>query len=83
MVRGTGKGIPRKIKSADPFNIAHLRVARDLTQEQLAERMNAKQTTVARLEAGKYLSRLSTLKRVADALNGRVVVTISLLDDNE
>ena len=74
---------PGKIKSEDPFNIAHLRVAESLTQKQLAERMNTTQSAVARLERGKYLPTLSTLRRVADALNARVVVTISLLGDEE
>ena len=73
--------VPRKVKSEDPFNIAHLRVARGLTQEQLAERMGAKQSTVARLEAGKYLPRLLTLERVAKALGGKVVVSISVLEN--
>ncbi len=81
MGRGPDKRVPGKIKSEDPFNIAHMRVARDFTQEQLAERMGAKQSTVARLEAGKYLPRLSTLNRVADALGGKVVVSISVLEN--
>ena len=83
MGRGPGKRVPGKIKSEDPFNIAHLRITRGLTQEQLAEKMGAKQSTVARLERGKHLPRLSTLKRVADALDGRVVVAISILGEKE
>ena len=45
--------------------------------------MGAKPTIVARLETGKCLPRPSMLKRVADALGGRVVITISVLEDEK
>jgi len=48
----------------------HLRLAKGLTQAQLAELLNTKQESIARLESGSPLPSLSTVKRVADALGG-------------
>lgn len=48
------------------------RVGANLTQEQLAERMNTSRTAVARMEGGRHLPSLSTLQRVARA-TGRPV----------
>jgi len=45
----------------------HLRLAKGLTQAQLAELLNTKQESIARLESGSPLPSLSTVKRVAAA----------------
>ncbi len=45
------------------------RIARGLSQQELAERMALPQSVVARLEAGGVEPRLSTLDRVAQALD--------------
>jgi transcriptional regulator with XRE-family HTH domain len=52
--------------------VRELREARGLSQRQLAERMGTTQSTVARLEAGGTRPTLTTLERVASALNATV-----------
>ena len=52
-----------------------LRIRRGLSQRQLAERAGMKQPSIARLESGRVAS-LKTLRRVADALDADVQVTI-------
>lgn len=48
--------------------VRRLRIARGLSQQELAKRMGLPQSVVARLEAGGVEPRLSTLDRVAQAL---------------
>ena len=52
-----------------------LRIERGLSQRQLAKRAGMQQPVIARLEGGKTAS-LRTLKRVADALDADVRVTL-------
>jgi DNA-binding XRE family transcriptional regulator len=47
-----------------------------LTQDEVAARMGAAQSTVARLESGKRPPSLRTLQRYAQAVGGRAVVRI-------
>jgi transcriptional regulator with XRE-family HTH domain len=58
------------------YQIARLRILRGLTQEQLAERVGTKQPSIARLESGKGESKLSFLRRVAEALDARIEVRV-------
>ncbi|MEJ2187371.1 MAG: helix-turn-helix transcriptional regulator [Gemmatimonadota bacterium] len=52
-----------------------LRMARGLTQQQLAERVGTTQSVIARLEDADYEGHsLRMLRRIADALDARVVV---------
>jgi len=50
-------------------SISRARIAAGLTQEQLAERLNTKQSAIARLEAGKRLPSLNYLSAIASALS--------------
>ena len=52
-----------------------LRIKRGLSQRELARRAGMQQPTLARMESGKTAS-LRTLRRVADALNADVRVSI-------
>jgi transcriptional regulator with XRE-family HTH domain len=52
------------------------RLAKGLSQRQLANRIGTKQPVISRLESGESKPTLSLLKRVADALDARVVVTL-------
>jgi DNA-binding XRE family transcriptional regulator len=58
------------------YQIARLRIARGLTQTQLAELVGTRQPSIARIESGKSLPSLSFLERVATVLNARVEVRI-------
>ncbi len=58
--------------------LASLRKARGLSQRDLAKLSRVNHITIARLETGVYDPRLSTLRRLAKALNVKVV---NLLDE--
>jgi DNA-binding XRE family transcriptional regulator len=59
------------------YQVASLRVMRGLTQKQLADLVGTTQSSIARLESGKELPRLSFLRRVVEALGGQVTITIT------
>lgn len=50
-------------------NIAKLRSAKSMTQEQLAEKSNLDRMTIAFIEGGRRFPRMSTLQAIAGALN--------------
>ena len=56
--------------------LIRLRLAKGLTQEQLAKFLNTKQESIARLESGGSLPSLSTVKRVAEALDADVEIIV-------
>ncbi|GAA0280230.1 helix-turn-helix domain-containing protein [Cryptosporangium japonicum] len=56
--------------------LADHRRAVGLSQTELAARMGTSQSTVARLEAGDVDPRMSTLERYAEALGGRLDVSL-------
>ncbi|MDO8754885.1 MAG: helix-turn-helix transcriptional regulator [Anaerolineales bacterium] len=58
------------------YQIARLRIARGLTQAQLAEMVGTQQPSIARIESGNALPSLLFLERVASVLNARVEVHI-------
>ena len=53
-----------------------LRLSKGLTQEQLAIMLNTKQESIARLESAGSLPSLSTVKKVANALDADVEIVI-------
>lgn len=56
--------------------LIRLRLAKGLTQEQLAKLLNTKQESIARLESGGSLPSLSTVKKVADALDAELEINL-------
>jgi len=56
------------------YQLARLRIAKGLTQEELAERSGLKQPNIARMETGKAAPTLDTLRRVAAAMGYRLDV---------
>jgi transcriptional regulator with XRE-family HTH domain len=56
--------------------LIRLRLAKGLTQEQLAKLLNTKQESIARLESGSSLPSLSTVKRVANALDAKLEINV-------
>ena len=49
-----------------------------LTQEQVAEKMQTTQSTVARMESGRTMPSLRTLSRYAEATGSRAVVRLEV-----
>ncbi len=56
--------------------LIRLRLAKGLTQEQLAKLLNTKQESIARLESGGSLPSLSTVRKVAEALDAEVEINL-------
>lgn len=56
--------------------LIRLRLAKGLTQEQLAKLLHTKQESIARLESGSSLPSLSTVKKVADALDAELEINL-------
>ncbi len=57
-------------------DLIRLRLSRGLTQEDLAKRIHTKQSAIARLESAASLPSLSTVKKVAEALDADLYVAI-------
>ncbi len=57
-------------------SLIRLRLAKGLTQEQLAKRLKTKQESIARLESGGSLPSLSTVKKVATALDAELEISL-------
>jgi transcriptional regulator with XRE-family HTH domain len=53
-----------------------LRLAKGLTQEDLAKMLNTKQESIARLENGGSLPSLSTMKKLAEALDAELEINL-------
>jgi DNA-binding XRE family transcriptional regulator len=58
------------------YQIARLRIARGLTQTQLAQMVGTKQPSIARLEKGDSTPSLAFLDKLAEALGARLEVRI-------
>ena len=57
-------------------DLIRLRLSKGLTQEELARRVHTKQSAIARLENAGSLPSLTTVKRVAEALDADLYVAI-------
>ena len=57
-------------------SIIALRIRKGLTQKGLAERMKTTQSVISRLESGSAKPSLTTLERLASALDGKVIARI-------
>ena len=56
-------------------SILNQRLKKNMTQEQLAEKVGTKQPGIARLESRKYgRASVSMLKRIAEALDARLII---------
>ena len=55
------------------------RMKRGITQEKLARKMGTKQSVISRLESGRANPSVSFLKKLAQALNSRLVVKFTSL----
>lgn len=50
------------------------RIALNITQEVLAERMGTSASTISRIESGQHVTSVTTLERLAEALQAKLVV---------
>ena len=57
-------------------SVIQLRLSKGWSQEELARRLQTKQSAIARLESGTALPSLSTVKRVAEALDADLEVLL-------
>jgi transcriptional regulator with XRE-family HTH domain len=66
------------LEESDKLELAHrireLREAKGLSQAQLAELIETKQPSIARIESGRSLPRLDVLQRIATALGMRLTI---------
>jgi len=69
--------------AAPGYQVAALRMRRGLTQAQLADLVRTTQSSIARLESGRTEPRLSFLRRVVEALDGRLAIQIAGGEDVE
>jgi transcriptional regulator with XRE-family HTH domain len=57
-------------------DLIRLRLSKGLTQEELAKKVHTRQSAIARLESAGSLPSLSTVKRVAEALDADLYVAV-------
>jgi transcriptional regulator with XRE-family HTH domain len=57
-------------------DLIRLRLSKGLTQEELAKMIHTRQSAIARLESAGSLPSLSTVKRVAEALDADLYVAV-------
>lgn len=58
-------------------SIIRKRLETGMSQKQLAQKMGTKQSALSRLESGTYNPSLAFLKKVSDALGGKLQISIS------
>ena len=56
--------------------ILHLRIDKGLSQSQLAEMADTKQSVISRLENGTCEPKLSTIQKIAEALNKEMKINL-------
>jgi transcriptional regulator with XRE-family HTH domain len=76
-VRQRGKTLARKYLAT--MLLSEVRQRRGLTQKQLADALRIKQPSLSKLESQSDMQ-LSTLKKIVEALGGRLVVTARFPD---
>ena len=64
------------------YQVARRRIEKGLTQEELADLIDTKQPSIARLESGRRAPSLAFLRRVAKALGCRLEVKLVPLDQS-
>ena len=58
-------------------SIIEKRLEKNLSQKELAEKMNTKQSAISRLESGSYNPSLSFIQKVAEALDSKLEIKIT------
>jgi len=73
------KDVYKEYKKLEPkyrliSQIIGMRLKKDLTQKELADRLDTKQSAIARLESGNYNPTLEFLQRTAEALGRKLTI---------
>ncbi|SRR5712692_990702 len=76
------KLIAETLYSDKPVSLSVLRLKKGWSQARLAQEMNTSQSHVARIELGHEDLRLSTIKKIAAALNVDLPLVLSAIDIN-
>lgn len=63
--------------------VIRYRLENDLTQKELADKIGTSHSAISRLESGQAAITLKTMKRIAEALGGRLVVGFELESDTK
>ena len=63
--------------------VVKYRLEHDLTQKELAALIGTSHSAISRLESGQATISLNTMKRIAEALGGRLLVGIELENDGK
>jgi transcriptional regulator with XRE-family HTH domain len=63
--------------------VVKYRLEHDLTQKELADLIGTSHSAISRLESGQATISLNTMKRIAEALGGRLVVGIELQNNGK
>ena len=72
----------RMLHEIRAYRLRELREARDLTQVQLAERLNVSQNRVSMIEHGDIdRARVDTLRRYVEAVGGQLRIEVELGDE--
>lgn len=58
--------------------LMHTRLKKHFSQRDLAAKIGTKQSAISRLESGSYNPTLSLLYKVADALDAKIKITVSV-----
>jgi transcriptional regulator with XRE-family HTH domain len=61
--------------------IINLRVRKNLTQKELAEKAETYQSRISKIESGEHDVRLSTLTKIAEALESRLVINVVPIEE--
>jgi ribosome-binding protein aMBF1 (putative translation factor) len=63
--------------------VVRYRLEHDLTQKELAALIGTSHSAISRLESGQATISLNTMKRIAEALGGRLLIGIELETDGQ
>ena len=63
------------------IRLAEIREARQLTQEELASKLNVKQSSISKMENRTGIS-LNNLQRMVQAMGGKLEITLKFPDQN-
>jgi transcriptional regulator with XRE-family HTH domain len=66
----------RNLNNEIAIQLKQIRKEKNITQVQLAEKLNVTQQSIQAIESGNININLSTLHKICEALNTRITVTI-------